>query len=117
MILPLYMIISSILYSTLGYKKLGSKFGYKTPLSIKSKEVWEEGTKLCSKLYLKFGLILLTISILLIFVPIQTTLDKHLFNIISGCYFALQVIIYIKIQFHVDQVLKSNNSNETGDNK
>lgn len=42
---------------------VGSVFGYRTPMSVKNQDTWQFAHKYCGKLWLKYGLVTLLVTV------------------------------------------------------
>lgn len=63
-LIPLTMIRFGRLFLTKVSKNINATFGYRTTMSMKNKDTWEFAHKFCGKLWFRWGLVLLPISII-----------------------------------------------------
>lgn len=74
-VIPLTMIRFGRLFLTKVPKNLNATFGYRTTISMKNKDTWEFAHKFCGKLWFRWGLVLLPISILPLILVFNKSID------------------------------------------
>lgn len=74
-VIPLTMIRFGRLFLTKVPKNLNATFGYRTTMSMKNKDTWEFAHKFCGKLWFRWGLVLLPISILPLILVFNKSID------------------------------------------
>lgn len=58
-------ILAALIQKRFPPKKINSLYGYRTPLSMKHQQNWEEGNRYSAKLMLKLGFFLLVVGLIL----------------------------------------------------
>lgn len=74
-LIPLTMIRFGRLFLTKVSKNINATFGYRTTMSMKNKDTWEFAHKFCGKLWFRWGLILLPISIIPLILVFNKDID------------------------------------------
>ncbi|TWR24088.1 SdpI family protein [Mucilaginibacter achroorhodeus] len=58
-------ILAALIQKQFPPKKINSLYGYRTPLSMKNQQNWDEGNRYSAKLMLKLGFFLLVVGLIL----------------------------------------------------
>lgn len=74
LLVPCAMIGLGKLFLNKAPKNINSTFGYRTTMSMKNQDTWQFAHKYCGKLWFRFGLILLPLSI----IPLLFVLGKEI---------------------------------------
>lgn len=74
-LIPLTMIRFGRLFLTKVSKNINATFGYRTTMSMKNKDTWEFAHKFCGKLWFRWGLVLLPISIIPLILVFNKDID------------------------------------------
>lgn len=90
-------------------KKINVVFGYRTTMSMKSKDTWEFAHKYCGRIWYVCGLVLLPLSIVLMFFLIGQSEDT--IGTLGGVICAVQLIPFIGSVFPTEKALKKNFDN------
>ncbi|MBY7023532.1 SdpI family protein, partial [Clostridium botulinum] len=64
LIIPVIMLLFGVRFRKHGTKNINGIYGYRTSMSMKNKDTWEFAHQYCGRLWIKLGLIMLTISII-----------------------------------------------------
>ncbi len=104
LLIPLTMIGFGKLFLTKAPSNINAAFGYRTTMSMKNKDTWEFAHKYCGKLWLKCGLVLLTISV----IPFLFVLNKEedVIGTVGGIVCAVQLVFLIGSIFPTEAALK-----------
>ena len=89
-------------------------YGYRTSMSMKNNDTWVFANRYCGKLWIKCGLILLFISVILMLTVIKASSDTV--DIMATIICLMQLIPLIGTIYPVEKALK-NNFNENGNKK
>ena len=103
-IIPIIMLFFGIIFKNKSPRTINRFYGYRTSMSMKNKETWEFAHQYCGRLWIRLGLIMLIISILL-------SLSVFIFNeevhgIISSILITIQTIALFVSIFPVEKELK-----------
>lgn len=89
-----------------GPKNINGIYGYRTSMSMKNKDTWEFAHQYCGRLWIKLGLIMLTISIIVS--GLAFTYVDEAQGIIDLILVTIQTIVLIVSIFPVEKALKNN---------
>ena len=104
LLIPLMMIGFGRLFLTRPPRKINALFGYRTSMSMKNQDTWEFAHRYCGRLWLRWGLILLPLSVLpLFFVGGQ---DAATVEMVGQVVAAVQLIPLIGSIFPTEAALK-----------
>lgn len=104
LLIPLMMIGFGRLFLTRPPRKINALFGYRTSMSMKNQDTWEFAHRYCGRLWLRWGLILLPLSVLpLFFVGGQ---DAAAVEMVGQVVAAVQLIPLIGSIFPTEAALK-----------
>ncbi|NFK77404.1 SdpI family protein [Clostridium botulinum] len=106
LIIPVIMLFFGVRFRKHGPKNINGIYGYRTSMSMKNKETWEFAHQYCGRLWIKLGLIMLTISII-VSVLVFTYVDEAQ-GIIDLILVTIQTIVLIVSIFPVEKALKNN---------
>ncbi|NFD29294.1 SdpI family protein [Clostridium botulinum] len=106
LIIPVIMLFFGVRFRKHGPKNINGIYGYRTSMSMKNKETWEFAHQYCGRLWIKLGLIMLTISII-VSVLVFTYIDEAQ-GIIDLILVTIQTIVLIVSIFPVEKALKNN---------
>jgi ACR3 family arsenite efflux pump ArsB len=79
-------------------------YGYRTKLSMRSKESWDYAHKLCAKLFPRYNLILLIASEIVLFIGYAISKDHVM--IIAICLLVIQTVLVFLMCIQIDRALK-----------
>ncbi|ACO86704.1 SdpI family protein [Clostridium botulinum] len=106
LIIPVIMLFFGVRFRKHGPKNINGIYGYRTSMSMKNKDTWEFAHQYCGRLWIKLGLIMLTISII-VSVLVFTYVDEAQ-GIIDLILVTIQTIALIVSIFPVEKALKNN---------
>ncbi|KEI77958.1 membrane protein [Clostridium botulinum A2 117] len=106
LIIPVIMLFFGVIFRKHGPKNINGIYGYRTSMSMKNKETWEFAHQYCGRLWIKLGLIMLTISII-VSVLVFTYVGEAQ-GIIDLILVTIQTIVLIVSIFPVEKALKNN---------
>ncbi|PIH06089.1 SdpI family protein [Clostridium combesii] len=106
LIIPVIMLFFGVRFRKHGPKNINGIYGYRTSMSMKNKDTWEFAHQYCGRLWIKLGLIMLTISII-VSVLAFTYVDEAQ-GIIDLILVTIQTIVLIVSIFPVEKALKNN---------
>lgn len=106
LIIPVIMLFFGVRFRKHGPKNINGIYGYRTSMSMKNKNTWEFAHQYCGRLWIKLGLIMLTISII-VSVLIFAYVDEAQ-GIIDAILVTIQTIVLIVSIFPVEKALKNN---------
>ncbi|MBB6624205.1 SdpI family protein [Clostridium gasigenes] len=106
LIIPAIMLFFGVKFTKHGPKNINGIYGYRTSMSMKSKETWEFAHQYSGMLWIKLGFIILIISI--IFSVLVFTSDDVVQGIIEVILVTIQTIALIVSIFSVEKELKKN---------
>lgn len=109
-VIPLTMIRFGRLFLTKVPKNLNATFGYKTTMSMKNKDTWEFAHKFCGKLWFRWGLVLLPISILPLILVFNKSIDTiaYVGLIVSVVQIVLLIISIIPTEIALKKTFDQN---------
>lgn len=87
-------------------KEINIVFGYRTAMSMKSKETWEFAHKYCGKIWYVSGLIMLPVTVLLLLLTIGKS--ENCVGTVGGIICMVQLIPLIGSIFPTEIALKKN---------
>jgi hypothetical protein len=79
-------------------------YGYRTKLSMQSKESWDYAHKLCAKLFPRYNLITLIASEIVLFIGYAVAKDNMM--IIAICLLVIQIVLVFLMCVPIDRALK-----------
>ncbi|WP_434291700.1 SdpI family protein [Clostridium botulinum] len=106
LIIPVIMLFFGMRFRKHGPKNINGIYGYRTSMSMKNKDTWEFAHQYCGRLWIKLGLIMLTISII-VSVLVFAYVDEAQ-GIIDAILVTIQTIVLIVSIFPVEKALKNN---------
>lgn len=106
LLIPLLMILFGVLFQKYPPKEINGAYGYRTTRSMKTQEAWDFAQNYFAKLWLRWGLALLPITIL----PMLFVLGKnqHTVGIVSGILCGVLCVLLCLPIFFVERALKQN---------
>lgn len=112
-LIPLLMVLFGWLLEHKTPRK-NAIYGYRTSMSMKNNDTWGFANRYCGKLWIKCGLILLFISVILMLLVIRSSSDS--INIMATIICLIQLIPLVGTIYPVEKALK-NNFDEKGNRK
>ena len=106
LILPITMILLGRYYSRKAPKNINWVYGYRTPMSTKNKETWEFAHKYFGKLWYKFGIILLPVSIVAMLFVLGKS--ENIIGIAGEIICGIQVVMMVLVILPTEHALKKN---------
>lgn len=106
LILPITMIGLGRYYSYKAPKNINWVYGYRTPMSTKNKETWEFAHKYFGKLWYKFGIILLPVSIVAMLFVLGKS--ENIIGIVGEIICGVQVVLMVLVILPTEHALKKN---------
>ena len=106
LILPITMILLGRYYSRKSPKNINWVYGYRTPMSTKNKETWEFAHKYFGKLWYKFGIILLPVSIVAMLFVLGKS--ENIIGIVGEIICGVQVVLMVLVILPTEHALKKN---------
>ncbi|MBY6767228.1 SdpI family protein [Clostridium botulinum] len=106
LIIPVIMLFFGVRFRKHEPKNINGIYGYRTSMSMKNKDTWEFAHQYCGRLWIKLGLIMLTISII-VSVLVFAYVDEAQ-GIIDAILVTIQTIVLIVSIFSVEKALKNN---------
>ena len=104
LLIPLTMIGFGRLFLTNPPKEINAAFGYRTKMSMKNKDTWAFAHKFCGKLWFRWGLVLLPVSVIPLLFVLNGSVD--LIGIVGGIVCVIQCILLIGSIFPTEAALK-----------
>ena len=104
LLIPLTMIGFGRLFLTKAPKKINYIYGYRTTMSMKNKNTWEFAHKFCGKLWFKWGLILLPVSVIPLIFVLHGSVDT--IGIVGGIVCIVQLVPLVGSIFPTEAALK-----------
>ncbi|MDT8715338.1 SdpI family protein [Clostridium sp. 19966] len=114
LLIPLIMIMLGKYFIKNVPKEINEFFGYRTTMSMKSKETWEFAHHYCGKLWLKVGCIMIVLSAIAMLFIIGKSIK--IVGTFGGILCGIQLIFLIGSIFPTEIALK-NNFDEHGKRK
>lgn len=91
-------------------KEINYIFGYRTSMSMKNKETWEFAHNYCGKLWFKYGLVLLPLTVILMLFAIGK--NEDVIGTLGGIICVVQLIpLFVSIVFTERALKKSFDEN------
>lgn len=87
-------------------KEINAVFGYRTSMSMKNKDTWEFAHKYCGKVWCSFGIAMLSITVIFMFLVIGK--NEECVGRIGGIICGVQLIPLIGSIFPTEVALKKN---------
>ena len=106
LLLPVILLLFGIYFKKSGPKKINLAFGYRTRRSMMNQETWRFAHEYCGKLWVRLGLILAPLSILILLIVLGR--DENLVGNIGGTICYVQVALLIGTIFFVERALRKN---------
>ena len=106
LILPITIILLGRYYSRKAPKNINWVYGYRTPMSTKNKETWEFAHKYFGKLWYKFGIILLPVSIVAMLFVLGKS--ENIIGIVGEIICGVQVVLMVLVILPIEHALKKN---------
>lgn len=106
LLIPLLLLFAGFLMKEHTPKQINSIIGYRTSRSMKNQKTWTFANQFCGALFIKYGIILLVVSMLLSIAYFMISMQKG--NVVlTGVVILQTVLIFIPI-FQTEQALKQN---------
>jgi uncharacterized membrane protein len=106
LLIPFTMVGFGKYFSKNSPKEINGAFGYRTSMSMKSKDTWECAHYYCGKLWLTIGFILLVLSVIVMLFVIGK--DESVVGTFGGILCYVQLVFLIGSIFPTERALKSN---------
>ena len=103
--LPLIMIVFGRWFLKSAPKEINPVFGYRTSMSMKNKDTWDFAHKYCGKLWYRWGLAMLPVSVAAMFFAIGK--NENITGMVGGIICAVQTIILISSIYPTEKALKN----------
>ena len=104
LLIPFIMIVIGVIFNKRAPKNINHIYGYRTPRSMKNQNTWEFANMYCGRLWLKMGIFMLLISLVVVIVSLQ--MGENIILCCTSILIALQTIIVILSIFPVERALK-----------
>lgn len=105
-LIPVIMLFFGVKFRKQGPKIINGIYGYRTSMSMKNRETWEFAHQYCGKLWIKLGLIMFIISIIIS--ALSFALEEDVLGIIEVILVTIQTFVLILSIFPVEKALKKN---------
>lgn len=104
LLIPLTMVGFGRLFMTKSPSNISAMFGYRTTMSMKNKDTWEFAHKYCGRLWFRWGLALLPLSV----IPLVLVLNKgaNVVGTVGGIVCTVQLVPLIGSIFPTEAALK-----------
>lgn len=106
LLIPITMVGFGKYFSKNAPKEINEVFGYRTSMSMKTKDTWEFAHHYCGRLWLKIGCIILVLSVIVMLFVIGK--DESVVGIFGGILCGIQLVFLISSIFPTERALKSN---------
>lgn len=106
LLIPITMVGFGKYFSKSAPKEINEVFGYRTSMSMKTKDTWEFAHHYCGRLWLKIGCIILVLSVIVMLFVIGK--DESVVGIFGGILCGIQLVFLIGSIFPTERALKSN---------
>lgn len=106
LIIPVIMLLIGMKFKRHGPKDINNIYGYRTSMSMKNKETWEFAHQYCGRLWVKSGIIMFIISIIVSMLAFMSVDEVQ--GIIVVILVTIQTIVLIISIFPVEKALKKN---------
>lgn len=106
LLIPALMLILGWMMYKHTPKEINDIYGYRTTMSRMNKDTWNFANKYCGKLWIKIGIIMLIISLIIQFLFINS--NDYIITIISCMLCIIQAIVVIFSIIPVEKELKKN---------
>lgn len=106
LILPITMIFLGRYYSRKAPKNINWVYGYRTPMSTKNKDTWEFAHKYFGKLWYKFGIILLPITVIAMLFVIGRS--ENIIGIVGEIICGVQAVVMVLVIHPTERALRRN---------
>lgn len=106
LLIPITMVGFGKYFSKNAPKEINEVFGYRTSMSMKTKDTWEFAHHYCGRLWLKIGCIILVLSVIVMLFVIGK--DESVVGIFGGILCGIQLVFLIGSIFPTERALKSN---------
>ena len=104
LLIPIIMLVFGAIFSKKAPKSINHIYGYRTPRSMKNQNTWEFANMYCGRLWLKMGIFMLLISLVVVIVSLKR--GEKVVLCCTSILIALQTIIVILSIFPVERALK-----------
>lgn len=104
LLIPLIMVGFGKLFMAKPPQNINAVFGYRTTMSMKNNDTWEFAHKHCGKLWFKYGLLLLPVSV----IPLLFVFNKgtDVIGTVGAIVSGVQLVLLIGSIFSTEAVLK-----------
>lgn len=106
MMVPLIMIGFGKYFQKSAPKEINLVFGYRTSMSMKNRDTWEFAHKYCGKIWYKYGLALLVVSVSTLLFTIGK--NENIVGTAGGILCTLQIICLIGSIYPTEKALRQN---------
>lgn len=106
LLIPVTMIGFGSYFMKNAPKEINAVFGYRTSMSMKNKDTWEFAHKYCGKVWCSFGIAMLSITVIFMFLVIGK--NEECVGRIGGIICGVQLIPLIGSIFPTEVALKKN---------
>lgn len=106
MMVPLIMIGFGKYFQKSAPKEINLVFGYRTSMSMKNRDTWEFAHKYCGKIWYKYGLALLVVSVSTLLFTIGK--NENIVGTAGGILCTLQIIFLIGSIYPTEKALRQN---------
>ena len=104
LLIPVIMIVIGLIFGNRAPKKINHIYGYRTSLSMKNQNTWEFANKYCGKLWLKIGLIMFLLGIVIILLSFK--MSENIMLCFTSFVITIQTIVVILSVFIVEKALR-----------
>ena len=104
LIVPIAMIGFGKMFVNRPPKNINDLFGYRTAMSMKNRDTWEFAHRYCGKLWFRFGLVLLVISVPLLLLVFGKDIDT--IGAVGLAICSIQLILMFMTIFLTENALK-----------
>ena len=93
LLVPVIMLISGYMMYRHPPKKINGIYGYRTSRSMKNEQTWRFANNYCGRLWIKYGIIMLVLSIPAHFPFVHS--DKNVIGVLSTIVVTIQCIVLL----------------------
>ncbi len=103
LLIPAIMVIAGYMMYSHPPKKINGFYGYRTRMAKKNKDTWETAHDLCGRIWMRDGLVMLGLSLILLVVFINAARGETLGAIIT----ILEIAVMLYGTYETEQELKT----------
>lgn len=94
LLIPVTMVVFGLCFIKKAPKEINKHYGYRTAMSVKNKDTWQFAHNYCGEIWLKWGLLLLSASVVLMIITIKQNIETISNVSVVLCIVQLVVMMY-----------------------